>query len=275
MPARMLARIVFVIVFALVFSCTRVAHADDVEDVLWDLSHRGRSWIDVRGFARTNALAAVPSEIGVLGEIGLAWDTPGAARGRDAPPTSGVVRVLEANAVANGIVSLPVTPRVARAAVNAAFRTARLLPEHEIDSLSSRARWSGLVPEVRVRAARVWDESARIDTLPSDALRTTDAARANLLVEARASFRLDRLVFADEELTTWRLRIEQSEVAQKLALRVVASLAAWQRAWVEARSAPTGSVAALEASLRLSELEASLDVMTGGWFASWRGKEIR
>ena len=209
-------------------------------------------------------------EYGLFAEVGLAWDSP-----QRAPAREGVVRTAVLDPQVTSVVSLPVTPRVARAAVQAAFRNARLLGDDAIDGLASRARWSGLVPEVRLRGARIWDESARAEVLPSDALRTWDAARANLLLEARASFRLDRLVFADEELSVARLRLEQSELAQRLALRVVGTLAAWQRAWVEARAAPAGSVAALEAALRLGELEAALDVLTGGWFASWRAREVR
>ncbi len=257
----------------LVVICTLLvtppARADDAEDLLWDLSRRAKSRVDVAAFTRSPGASGL-REYGLFAEVGLAWDAP--QRG---PSRESVLRTAVLDPQSVPVVSLPITPRVARAAVHAAFRTARLVGEDAIDGLASRARWSGLVPELRLRGARIWDESARAEVLPSDALRTWDAARANLMLEARASFRLDRLVFADEELAALRLRLEQSEIAQRLALRVVAMLSAWQRAWVEARAAPAGSVAALEAALRLGELEATLDVVTGGWFSSWRAREVR
>jgi hypothetical protein len=257
----------------------RAAPPDDAEDIALDFGRRARSWLDIGGFLRSQSLYST-KELGVRAQLGLAWDAPSVGNSRR---DGAVIRATAAGGVAaypDGavapIIALPVTPRVARAAVNAAFRAARLFTEDAMEGLATRARWSGLVPELRLRVGRQWDESARADLLPTaDALKTTDAAQANLWLEARAIFRLDRLVFADEELATFRLRLEQSEIAQRIALRVVTGLAAWQRSWVEARAAPSGSVAALEAALQLSEIEAALDVLTGGWFASWRAKEVR
>lgn len=263
--------------FASITAFCSAARADDAEDLVWDLSRRARSQLDIAGFSRSRGEAA--RELGFLAEVGVSWDTPSRAPAREAALRAGGFGIIDGALPAQlaqiSLVSLPVTPRVARQAVSAAFRNARLLSEDAIDGLGSRARWSGLVPELRLRAARLWDETARAEVLPSDALRTADSVRANLWLEARASFRLDRLIFADEELAAFRLRLEQSELAQRLALRVVAMLSAWQRAWVETRAAPAGSVAALEASLKMGELEATLDVVTGGWFAAWRGREVR
>jgi hypothetical protein len=223
------------------------------------------AWLDVGGSLRAGAR----DDVAVFAELGVAWD---------APPRANKARLAVSEEAASTLaprLALPITPRVARAAVRAAYRAARLTTGDALDGLGSRARWSGLVPEIRVGARRAWDDTARLDLAPSDDWRSSGATHANLWLEARAAFRLDRLLFAGEELGVERLRLEESEAAQRLALRVVSLLAAWQRAWLEGKAAPGGTVSALEASLASSELEASLDVVTGGWFSAWRAREVR
>ncbi len=232
------------------------------------------AWLSVGGGLRTNGTSS--DDAVVFAELGIAWDA-GAPRRSQALHMAGLSESSPTpNALAASVIALPISPRVARSAVHAAYRAARFITDDALEGLATRARWSGLVPEVRVGARRAWDDSARFDVTTSDDWRAAGGTmHANLWLEARAAFRLDRLLFADEELAVARLRLAQSEAAQRLALRVVSGLGAWQRAWIENKAAPHGTVAALEASVKLNELEATLDVLTGGWFASWRAREAR
>lgn len=91
--------------------------------------------------------------------------------------------------------------------------------------MATRARASALLPEVRLRVFRTADAGLRLYQ-EADA---PDAPRSALLdgtqtgIEARFSFRLDRLVFADEEVPLERLRLERLEAAQaeEVATRVI------------------------------------------------------
>jgi len=171
-------------------------------------------------------------------------------------------------------VTLPVTRDVARAAVVAAWRAARLGPDDaRIDAMASRARWSALLPETRFRAARRFDESASVNaTSTSIDPRTTDSAGSAAYLEARFTWRLDRIVYADDEPAFERMRLERHDARARIATRVLSLLGQWQRAWVDAHLSAPDSAESLETNMRLSDAEASLDVLTDTWFGAWRGK---
>lgn len=259
-------------VASLVFSVVVPARAapnflDDEPDV----GARSDLWLTLRalGQATTPREGGVTAtETGLFAELGFALDRSPRPSLLARAPLSG------STAVALGHRPLPLSPRVVRLAVSAALRTARLVDDDAFDGMASRARASGLVPELRLRAARLWDESVRADLLPADAYRSSGTASANLWLEARATFRLDRLAFADEELAIARLRADRSAAAERLTLRVATALGQWQRAWAHARIAKDEGLESLDAALRLAECEAVLDALTGGWFAGWRAREL-
>ncbi len=265
--------IVLAVLFGLLLAC-RLARADDLDDDDALANAPVPSWLTLGAAVADGGRG----EARVFAELGMAWDGP-RPRVASLGAASTAARLSVSDAAGSGAApalgALPVTPRVARAAVRAALRAAHLLPEDALDSMAARARATGIVPEIRLRAMRLWDDTARVDaTLTDDALKTTDTARANLWLEARAAFRLDRLLFAGEELAVARLRLSESAIAERIGREVVGALAAWQRAFIEARAAPSGSVAALDASVRASEAEILLDVLTDGWFSSWRAHEV-
>ncbi len=115
--------------------------------------------------------------------------------------------------------------RLARGAVRAARRaSARETTERRLDGLGSRARVSAALPELMLRATRSTDQSLRLspderDVTVYDYTRT---GGADLLLEARATWNLDRLVFADEELGVERLRLEHAKSEERLIERVLA-----------------------------------------------------
>jgi hypothetical protein len=170
--------------------------------------------------------------------------------------------------------AIQVTAAVARQAVDAALRHAHLNdPDSRLDALAFRSRMASLLPELRLRVTRLVDEAQALSPTNYDPERVTASGGASLWLEARCTWRLDRLAFADEEMALERMRHDRAEAASKLAGRVLELLFAWQRA-VLAQSAPESSPeAALAATLKAIEAQGALDVATGGWFSRWRAKQ--
>lgn len=156
---------------------------------------------------------------------------------------------------------------LARGAVAAALtRAGTDARSARLDDLATRARVSGLVPEVRVRVARVVDEDQTLSPTEYDPDRLTASGGVSFYLEGRATFRLDRLVFADEEIAVERLRAEHERLDRDRVDDVLGALARWQRA--EAiLGAPDGDEAALgRAEVDAAIAAATLDVLTDGWF---------
>lgn len=259
-----------------------------------EMAHgRASTWLTLGGFARV-AEGARP-DVGGLAVLGVAFDRlaardAGAARStamRGAllaastaawagPPSSGPPPAAVAVAVAG---RLPVTAAVARQAVVAAWRASGLGKDDAmLDAVLARARASAILPELRLRAARVLTDTDRLDdpTAPpgTSAALGWETERTSLWLEARATWRLDRLLYADEEVAAERLRVDRSEARARTAARVLTELSQWQRAWVDERGAPGGSPDASDAEIRMNEAEAALDVLTAGWFSAWMARTV-
>lgn len=169
------------------------------------------------------------------------------------------------------VVQLLISPSVARAVVSAAIEHARL-EEHvtRIDRVASRARASALLPELRLRVTRLLDESRALAPTEYDPDRVTASGGSSLWLEARATFRLDRLVFADEEVALERLREERASARHKLEARVLEALFTWQRACVERDDETRDPEARTRAALTVMETDGTLDVLTGGFWSRWK-----
>ena len=159
-----------------------------------------------------------------------------------------------------------VAASLARPCVAAAWRTSGLgVDDARIDSLIARSRASALLPETRVRAMRLWTDAAHATTLTTtNDTSYYDAIGANLVLELRLTWRLDRLLYASDEPTLERVRLERQDARIRVANRTLEALFAWQRATIEGREAPPGSRAEGESRLRAAEAAATLDVLTGG-----------
>jgi len=164
---------------------------------------------------------------------------------------------------------LQISARVARACVQAAWRTHGWSSEGDLDRMGSRARWSAVLPEVRVRAARGWDESFRLAPTDSDPYRSQQVTGTSRWLEGRLIWRLDRVVFSDEEVPIERLRMQRVEARSRLAGKVVAALFEWQKAHLAAGDPTLSAQEHLNAVVQRAEAEAVLDVLTGGWFTDW------
>ncbi len=163
------------------------------------------------------------------------------------------------------------TGRLARACVRAALAAARSGARlGDLDDLETRARVSGLAPELRLRLAHQLDEDQALAPTEYDPERVTAAGGTSLWLEARATFRLDRLVFADEEVAIERLRMERERADRALSEEVTRVLAAWQRADARSRDEALEAAPRFEAELEAAAAEARLDVLTDGWFSTHR-----
>jgi hypothetical protein len=170
-------------------------------------------------------------------------------------------------------IPVAVTAIVARAAVDAALRKARLVdPEARADAMASRARTASALPELRLRAARIVDDGQSLSPTAYDPSRIIATGGTSVRLEARATWRLDRLVFADEEVALEHLRQRRIEARARLVERVLGQLFAWQRARALEEDPGASPEEHLAASLRVLEAEAELDLLTGGWFTEWAAK---
>lgn len=171
--------------------------------------------------------------------------------------------------------ALPIVkPEDARAAIAASKRrrgTAAVLDD--LDGLASRARYASLLPTLRVRATRLVDESISLSPTSYDADRTTSRGGASLWLEARATWSLDRLVFASEEVRVTQIQRDVADEQESSSQKVVERLFAWQRA-VYAMFDPSLTIPrCVQLWLEAEELAASLDIETGGWFERWRARQ--
>jgi len=198
----------------------------------------------------------------------IAWGSP--------QPSDGGVRVTTL-----------VTPTLARQAIDAAWQAAGFeASDSRLTSAVRRARWSALLPETRLRALHADDQRLYADaTVDSASTRLRDTSGANIALEARLTWRLDRVLYADDEASFERIRLEHHAARTRLATRVLETLFHWHRAaldvWdirnarenasAEARDPRTRSTRPsreeTDALVRLTETETALDVLTGGWFS--------
>jgi len=151
---------------------------------------------------------------------------------------------------------------VALGVVSAASERRRL------DALSSRARASALLPELRLRALHNSDQALRWIPTTDDPYRITQANGTGLVLEGSATFRLDRLLFAREELQIERLRQRASLERLKLEARVLEALLGLFRARELSCVDDGNDPERPSRVLKVLELFVELDGLTAGWFSA-------
>lgn len=206
---------------------------------------------------RLSASAADPSKDGDAPEV--ADRAPAEATASSQPPAS---EPSEEPALSGAVLG-----RLARDAVRAAFRAHDVaLRRAELDGLGTRARLSAALPELRLRAVSSNDQSQRLTPTIEDPERYTITGGNDLLLEASVTWKLNRLVFADEEIALERLELERERNAEKLKERVLERLFDWHRALSRLPREPSDSEERGRYELERLEAEVELDVLTGGWF---------
>lgn len=244
----------------------------------------GSAWLSLVGFSRRTLDDR--REIGGYLVLGLPLErfARGGTRVTSAPPAldtntmhgelvraSTPQRMLERISVREQPFDLALTPRLARSCVAAAWRAAGLgADDARLDAIVSRARWSAVLPEARLRAVRFEDARLSLDT-STDTARLRDSAGANVGFEARLTWRFDRLIYADDEPSFERIRLEHRDARARIGAKVLEALFHWQRAALDLRSLPPaqqGTRDEADVRLRLMEAEAALDILTNGWFGT-------
>ncbi|HYQ41081.1 MAG TPA: hypothetical protein VER11_03915, partial [Polyangiaceae bacterium] len=138
--------------------------------------------------------------------------------------------------------------------------------------LASRARSSAVLPELGVRTLRSSGQLLRLAPTVDDPNRYTQAGTSELTIEARLTWRLDRLVFADEEVTLERLQIERDAAERRLVDYVLERLELWQRGRLRAADPNTEPEQRDAAELSALTAAVELDVLTDGWFSQAIGE---
>jgi hypothetical protein len=164
--------------------------------------------------------------------------------------------------------------RLCRDSVAAALRAAGL-PEQQRDlsGMAARSRSSALLPELRLRVARAQDEALRLTPTADDPYRFTQDGGDDLVLEARGTWKLDRLIFADEEIAIGRLGLERERMVERLSARIVSLVIAWHHAVSGAQSQDEKTRS--RAEFERLEAEVTLDVATGGWFRANAERTLR
>jgi hypothetical protein len=231
---------------------------------------QAKAWVSLGSFYKRHRSGH--NDLGVMLLLGLPLEriaTPAATRA----PSQGLA---EGPAPQTAQPELPPQPalrvhtRLARSCVQAAWRAHGWNVESDLDRMASRSRWSSVLPEVRLRMARGWDDSFRVTSTEADPYRSQEVTGTSRWLEGRLIWRLDRALFADEEIPIERLRMQRAEARSRLAGKVLAALFDWQKALMAASDPMLSSQEHLGAVLQQAEAEAVLDVLTAGWFAQWR-----
>jgi hypothetical protein len=150
--------------------------------------------------------------------------------------------------------------------------TALLLAEPErARSLVTRARHAGWLPEVRLRADRRFarGESVDLGSTSPTALAPVDIDSDNdLRYEARLTWDLSKIVFNPDEIGAQFQALRTADARREVETLVIRLY--FERRRLKAESAASDvsdGTAGMKLELRIAEIEAELDALTGGAFA--------
>jgi hypothetical protein len=142
-------------------------------------------------------------------------------------------------------------------------------------SLVARARLAGWLPEVRLRVVRDLGRKESLDVGGSSSLDapvpvgvdTTNDVR----YECRATWDLSRIVFNPDELGAHYQALRMSDIRRELESVVVRLYFERRRLKAEALASDANDTASeIRLDLRIQEIEAELDALTGGAFSRAR-----
>jgi hypothetical protein len=141
-------------------------------------------------------------------------------------------------------------------------------------SLVQRARWAALLPELRVRVDRRFarTESLDLGRSAADPLETPVGVDSinDMRYEWRATWDLGRIVFNPDEVGASTHALRMAEVRREIETVVIRLYFERRRLKAEAL-ASDGTVGApgVRNEIRVQELEAEMDALTGGAFSRW------
>ena len=154
----------------------------------------------------------------------------------------------------------------------AALEYAALHPEI-FKSMRSRSRAQAALPQLTVRVTSDLDKEdkalTRFDETNSMIPQNISATETNgndLQLYAEARWKLNESVFNYQETAVMRENRYSAKERQKLLQTVTQVYFERKRALIKMRPAKPGSEAAALAQLKIDQIEAELDALTGGWF---------
>jgi uncharacterized protein DUF4912 len=149
---------------------------------------------------------------------------------------------------------------------SAALRVAGLAAavDGRLDGMAARARSSALLPELRLRATQSNDQALRLSYADADPYRTQTTGGSALLFEARATWRLDRMLYADDEVAVEKMRVEVREQRQRVLVKLAEAVGAWQRAQGVLLDSEASPRERADAGARAAGAAVLLDTLTGG-----------
>ncbi|MGO8995967.1 MAG: hypothetical protein ACLQVI_21850 [Polyangiaceae bacterium] len=232
-----------------------------------------QSWISLVAFTR--GVRPGLTDVGGFVVVGLALDKIVKGKARvdvrpsfaDGPsPTDPPPRAV---ATAPDPPRLAIDAALARGAVRTAWRVSGIeVNDARIDSMIARSRLSAILPETRIRLMQVFQDGQNATSYVDEGGTLVNTSGTTTTLEARFTWRFDRLLFADDEPALERVRLEREEARGRIGTKVLELLLAWQRAVLDEADSDMGSKAEIEATLRRIQAELALDVLTGGWFGA-------
>jgi hypothetical protein len=155
----------------------------------------------------------------------------------------------------------------------AALQYASLHPEI-FKSMRRRSRVQAALPQLTVRMTTDLDKEERAltrfdetnTTIPQN-ISATETTGNDLQLYAEARWKLNESVFNFQETAVMRENRYSAKERQKLLQTVTQVYFERKRALIKMRPSKPGSEAAALAQLKIAQIEAELDALTGGWFS--------
>jgi hypothetical protein len=160
----------------------------------------------------------------------------------------------------------------------AALQYASLHPEI-FKSMRRRSRVQAALPQLTVRMTTDLDkeeraltrfDDTRVDetntTIPQN-ISATETTGNDLQLYAEARWKLNESIFNFQETAVMRENRYSAKERQKLLQTVTQVYFERKRALIKMRPSKPGSEAAALAQLKIAQIEAELDALTGGWFS--------
>jgi hypothetical protein len=200
-----------------------------------------------------------------FGPQGVSWAKQTAAKPGSSPSAAPATpqKVEHSAQDARSALLFLVRTTVEKVKIAPGSRAARI----RLDSLIHRSRMSGFVPEVRLRGVYGFDQTTSLEDAaglyPGES--TTRGGHDSLL-EARLTFRLDRLILGDSESTLERQRTQLEEDQGKRIAQALSHLLEWKTAAARAADSRLLPEEQAEAAIDEETALAHLYLLTGGWF---------
>jgi hypothetical protein len=164
--------------------------------------------------------------------------------------------------LARALAGLPTRPSVAEVQ-DAALRRATLSPR-TAERWLRRARAAAILPGVTAEYGLRSDQGWQLDQAAGDGDELSQDLGAGRVVQVRATWDLDRLIFNADELRAARAALDLAEVRERLLIRVTQLYFERQQLLLEIASLPArDGHEAIGRHVRLAEVEAVLTGLTG------------